>query len=38
MMFPVDIFLPEKLLMQETIRSGHTRGQFADNFEAMAVI
>ena len=37
MMFPVDMFLPEKWLMQKTIQSGHTRGRFTDNFNAMAV-
>ena len=37
-MFPVEIFLSEKWFMQKTIQFGHTRGPFADNFKAIAVI
>ena len=36
--FPVEIFLPEKWFVQNTIQFGHTGGRFADNFKAMAVI
>ena len=37
-MFPVEIFLPEKLFMQNTIQSGQSGGRFTDNLKAMAVI
>ena len=38
MIFSVEIFLPEKWFIQNTIQFGHTRGRFADTFKAIAAI